>query len=137
MAKLTKKEKEEQYYQFLINLGRQYSKKNRENATKWEIKLSKLLSNLHVRFDTQVPHIHNKKKLYILDVVLTDYNIVLEVDSKQHHTSKEDVKNDKLRTRRLKKDGFYVVRLWNSQITLFTESDLERIIELAIEMLKK
>lgn len=138
MAKLTKEEKHERKYQFLVDLGKKLSKENREKAGKWELIIFKLLSDLHINFQFQLPHIHRNKlqKLYILDFLLTDYNIVLEIDGKQFHSSKEDKKKDSQRTRHLKKDGFHVLRLWNSQVTLLDKNQLLQIIEMKVKSVK-
>lgn len=136
MAKLTKKEKEENKYQFLVNLGKQYSKKLRENQTPWETKIYKILKDLHYNFKFQVPYIFQRKKLYILDFWLVDFNIVLEIDGKSTHGSKEQIKADNQRSRHLKKDGFHIVRLWNSQVSRYTEKEIKEVIDNKLKMLK-
>lgn len=117
---------------FLENLGKEYSKKNRKNATIWESSLFKSLSELHYKFKFQVPYIVNKTKnpqLFIFDFLLTDYNIILEVDSIKHHTKSKDVKNDNKRSRLLKKEGFHILRLFNKQISSFSKEIIDQIIK--------
>lgn len=130
----TKKEQIEDKIIFLKNLGKEYSKKNRNNANKWESSLFNTLSELHYKFKFQVPYIVNKTKnpqLFILDFLLTDYNIILEADGKQHYT-KENIKKDNKRSKFLKKEGFHILRLSNKQISSFTRSDIDQIIKTKI-----
>ena len=130
----TKKEQIEDKIIFLENLGKEYSKKNRNNATKWESSLFNTLSELHYIFKFQVPYIVNKTKnpqLFILDFLLTDYNIILEADGKQHYT-KENLKKDNKRSKLLKKEGFHILRLSNKQISSFTRNDIDQIIKTRI-----
>jgi len=134
----TKKEQLLDKIIFLENLGKEYSKKNRNNATKWESSLFNTLSELHYKFKFQVPYIVNKLKnpqLFILDFLLTDYNIILEVDSIKHHTSSKDVKNDNKRTRFLRKEGFHIIRLFNRQINTLTKDQINQIIQTRISLL--
>lgn len=131
----TKKEQIEDKIIFLENLGKTYSKRNKNNATKWESSLFNTLSELHYKFKFQVPYIVNKTKnpqLFILDFLLTDYNIILEADGKTTHSSKEQIRQDNKRTRLLKKEGFHVLRLWNKQISTFSKEVIDQIIKTII-----
>jgi len=134
MPKLTKKEKEDNKYLFLVELGKKYSKENKE--TEWEAKLNKTLRELGIKFQTQVPHIYQRKKLYVLDFLLNDYQIVIEADGKQWHSSKQQIRKDNLRTKHLRADGFHIIRLWNSQITRYTNQEIKEIIDNKLKMLK-
>lgn len=132
--KKTKKEQIEDKIIFLENLGKDYSKKNRNNATKWESSLFNTLSELHYKFKFQVPYIVNKTKnpqLFILDFLLLDYNIILEADGKQHFT-KENIKKDNKRSKFLKKEGFHIIRLSNRQISTFSKEVIDQIIKIRI-----
>jgi len=132
--KKTKKEQIEDKIIFLENLGKDYSKKNRNTATFWESSLFNTLSELHYKFKFQVPYIVNKTKnpqLFILDFLLLEYNIILEADGKQHYT-KENLKKDNKRSKFLKKEGFHIIRLSNRQISSFTRSDIDQIIKTKI-----
>lgn len=136
--KKTKKELLQDKLLFLENLGKTYSKRLKNNATTWESTLFNTLSDLHYKFKFQVPHIVNKDKnpqLFILDFLLTDYNIIIEVDSIKHHTSSKDVKNDNKRTRFLRKEGFHIIRLFNRQINTLTKDQINQIIQTRISLL--
>jgi len=136
--KKTKKELLQDKLLFLENLGKTYSKRLKNNATAWESTLFNTLSDLHYKFKFQVPHIVNKDKnpqLFILDFLLTDYNIIIEVDSIKHHTSSKDVKNDNKRTRFLRKEGFHIIRLFNRQINTLTKDQINQIIQTRISLL--
>ena len=102
MKKLSKQEKLNKKIEFLENLGKQYSKKLIKNKTVWESDLCNKLSDLHYKFIFQKWVIVNKTKnpqLFILDFVLTDYNLIIECDGVSTHTSKQQIKNDNKRTR--------------------------------------
>lgn len=113
-----------------------HSKRMINNPTKWELQIRKTLSDLHYNFKAQVPYITKKLKGYIIDFLLTDYNIILEIDGKSTHSSKTQIKKDNKRTRDLKREGFAIIRLWNSQVTRFTPQDIDDIIQNKINMLK-
>lgn len=108
----------------------------RKYPTKWELILRKALSDLHYKFNTQVSVICREKYGYILDFLLTDYNLVIEADSKKYHTSKEDVKKDNQRSRRLKKEGYYILRLTNKQIAVYPKETIDQIIKQKISLIK-
>mgnify|MGYP003440406850 FL=1 len=113
-----------------------HSKRMINNPTKWELQIRKTLSDLHYNFKTQVPYITKKLKGYIIDFLLTDYNIIIEIDGKSTHSSKAQVKKDNKRANDLKKEGFAIIRLWNSQVTRYSPQDIDDIIQNKINMLK-
>jgi len=131
-VKQTKKEKIESKIKFLEQLGDKYSKQLRKNATKWELSLYNILKELHYKFIFQHPIVVNNTKnpqLFILDFLLTDYNLIIEVNSIQYHTSKADVKNDNKRAKLLKKEGFTILTLFNKQISTFSKEAIGKIIQ--------
>lgn len=135
--KKTKKERISEKVVFLENLGRQYAKKHKNSPTKWESLFFKYLSDLHYPFKTQIPVIVNKTKspqLYILDFVLTEHNLIIEIDGKQHFT-KENLKKDNRRTKLLKQQGYSMLRFSNRQVSTFTKEQIKDIIESKISML--
>lgn len=137
MAKRTKKTKQskEQLVEFLQQKGKEFSKELRNNATQWELKFKSILEELGYKFNFQVPVICNKKHLYILDFLLTDYQIFIELDGSQHFT-KEGKKKDNLRTKRLRKEGYEPLRFPNKQIDNLTSNQIRTIIETKISLLK-
>lgn len=131
------KTKGEVLYEYLVKKGQEFSRHLREHSTTWEKSLYKTLKDLHYKFEFQVPVICNKKKLYIADFLLLDYSLIIEVDGVSCHSSKEDQKADNLRTKRLKKEGYNVIRLWNSQVSRFTKEQIKQIIETKIALLSE
>ncbi len=116
---------------FLKEKAKELSK----NKTKWETSLYTTLKDLHYKFKFQVPVICAEKHGFILDFLLTDYNLIIEVDGKAFHTSPQQRKKDNLRTRRLKKEGFHLIRLMNSQISKYSAQDIDNIIKSKIMLI--
>jgi very-short-patch-repair endonuclease len=129
--KKTKKQQIQDKIIFLQDLGLQYAKDLNKNKTKWEIILYNILKEAGYNFDFQRPVVVNKLKspqLFILDFVLIPFNLIIEVDSKQHHSSSKDVKSDNRRTKLLKQEGYNVLRFWNNQLTNYTKNQILDII---------
>lgn len=95
------------------------------------------MDQLGIKYEFQVPIVTLKSalKLYILDFLLIDFNIFCELDGKQHNTS-EGKKYDLIRTRKLKKEGYEPLRFSNRQIHTFTLEQINKCINLKIDMLK-
>ena len=129
--KKTKKQQIQDKILFLENLGLQYAKDLNKNKTKWEIILYSILKEAGYNFDFQRPVVVNRLKspqLFILDFVLIPFNLIIEVDSKQHHSSSKDVKSDNRRTKLLKQEGYTVLRFWNRQLDNYTKDQILDII---------
>lgn len=129
--KKTKKQQVQDKILFLENLGLQYAKDLNKNRTKWEIILYSILKEANYNFDFQLPVVVNRLKspqLFILDFVLIPFNLIIEVDSKQHHSSSKDVKSDNRRTKLLKQEGYTVLRFWNRQLDNYTKDQILDII---------
>lgn len=116
---------------FLKEKAKELSK----NKTKWETSLYTTLKDLHYKFKFQVPVICAEKHGFILDFLLIDYNLIIEVDGKAFHNSPQQRKKDNLRTRRLKKEGFHLIRLMNSQISKYSSQDIDNIIKSKIMLI--
>ena len=131
------KTKGEILYEYLVKKGEEFSKHLRENSTIWEKSLYRTLKDLHYKFEFQVPVIvpvGKSFRLYIVDFLLTDFNIFIEADGKFHHT-KENQKKDNLRTKHLSKIGYIPLRLTNSQISVYTKEQINDIIQTKLKML--
>lgn len=131
------KTKGEVLYEYLVKKGQEFSKHLREHSTPWEKSLYKTLKDLHYKFEFQVPVIvpvGKSFRLYIVDFLLTDFNIFIEADGKFHHT-KENQKKDNLRTKHLSKIGYIPLRLTNSQISVYTKEQINDIIQTKLKML--
>jgi very-short-patch-repair endonuclease len=135
MAKKKRKTKEESIQTLKQFLDRM-AKKLRARRTQWEQSLYVTLKDLGYKFEFQKPVVCRGKYGYILDFVLTDYNIVIEADGVSTHGSKEQQKKDGVRTRRLKKEGYSLIRLWNRQISTYSKEQINDIIQTKIELLK-
>jgi very-short-patch-repair endonuclease len=131
MKKKTKKQLLQEKIEFLEALGIQYAKDLNKNKTKWEISLMNTLKELNYPFQFQVPIVVNKLKapqLFILDFVLSPFNLVIEVDGKSTHGSKSQIKSDNRRTKLLRAEGYEILRFWNSQLTNYTKNQILDII---------
>lgn len=140
MKKKKSKISPERLYAFLEEKGIEFSASLKKNATEWEKIVYKKLINLNVSFIFQHPVIVKNGKsysLFILDFLIPECNLVVEIDSIKHHTSKEDVKKDNKKTRLLNKAGYHVIRLQNNQITHFSESEFNILIKDTIKLLTK
>lgn len=130
------KTKGEATYEWLVAKGKEFAADLKSKSTKYENMLFKTLKELGYKFEFQYPIICNLKKLYIADFVLTDYNLIIEVDGVSCHSSKEDRKADNQRTKKLRGEGYAVIRLWNKQVETFTKPQIDQIIKLKIDLLK-
>lgn len=131
MKKKTKKQLLQEKIEFLETLGIQYAKDLNKNKTKWEIILYNILKEAGYNFDFQRPVVVNKLKspqLFILDFVLIPFNLIIEVDGKQHHSSSKDVKSDNRRTKLLRAEGYQILRFWNRQLDNYTKNQILDII---------
>ena len=109
----------------------------RLKPTKWELTLKTHLEHLGYRFKNQFPIICKKKYGYIMDFVLLDYNIFIECNSvKYHYSSKEQIKKDNIRSKRIQKEGYFPIVLTNKQIDNLTSNQIRIIIETKISLLK-
>lgn len=134
----TKKKNSEEVVKFLEEKGKEFSKELKNKATKWELMFKDILKELGYNFKFQVPIIVNKLKkpqLYILDFLLTDYQIFIELDGAQHFT-KQGLKSDNQRTKKLRKEGYEPIRFANKQIEAFTKDQIDSIIKTKISLLK-
>jgi very-short-patch-repair endonuclease len=134
-----KKKKQSASVEFLEEVGKNFSKKLTKEITKWEKVVYDYLVEFGYNFKFQHPIVLELKKgnkLYILDFLLVDYNLVIEIDGYKYHSTKEQVKSDNIRTKNLKKFGYHVFRIWNSQITNFKKEDIKKIIDQRIEIVK-
>lgn len=119
----------------LLQLGRKFSKELKEKATRWELTIKQYLEELGYDFTFQYYTVA-VDKLFILDFYFPEYKLGLEIDSKSTHGSKEQIKADNERTKKLKKLGISIIRLWNSQVDRFTKDQINDIIQTKLKMLK-
>ncbi len=61
---------------------------------------------------------------YILDFVCLENSLVIEVDGGQHQ---EQTEYDEVRTQRLQKAGFHVLRFWNNDVLREIEAVKEKV----------
>lgn len=106
-----------------------FGRKLRKNLTVWESKLWRHLEdkNLGVRFKRQV-YIGG----YLVDFCCPARKLVIEIDGGYHKTlTGKD--NDQLKNTFLKREGYKVLRFWNSEI----DKDINSVLERIIRMLKQ
>jgi very-short-patch-repair endonuclease len=65
---------------------------------------------------------------YIVDFVSLEEKIIIEVDGGQHN-EEASIKKDDLRTNTLEKEGYQVLRFWNSDVTDNLDGVLNKIKE--------
>lgn len=128
------KTKSQVTYEWLVAKGQEFAKDLRKKATPHEKSFYKTLKDLHYKFEFQVPVICNKKYLYIVDFLLTDYQIFIELDGSQHNTP-EGRKKDNLRTKRLRKEGYEPLKLTNRQVAIYTKEQIKNIINTKIMLI--
>jgi very-short-patch-repair endonuclease len=99
-------------YQDGKTVVKNYANKMRENPTKSEDSLSKILEKNGIKYQQRVV-IDCKVKKYIADFVVGKK--VIEVDGKSHHKPKAE-KYDAIRTNRLENLGYVVLRINNQDV---------------------
>ena len=85
-----------------------------------EILMQDILIKRGYSFTTQEKISH-----YYPDILLTDYNIIVECDGEYWHGSDEMLKRDEMRDKILNKEGYIVVRFWGKEI----KNDIEACIQ--------
>lgn len=118
----------------LLGVGRKYAADLREKATHWELVMKDMLMELSYDFTFQYP-IVAIDKLFILDFYLPQYKLCIEIDGFSTHGSKEQRKADSERSKKLKKKGIHVLRLWNSQVEKFSLLQIDQIIKTKISLI--
>ena len=101
----------------------------RQNGTDAERRLWRYLRNRHLngwKFRRQVPI-----GPFVADFMCKDTRLIVEIDGGQHAT---DMARDAERTAHLGQLGYSVIRFWNRDVLLSTESVLETIL---VELTKR
>ena len=107
----------------------EFAKGMRRQPTKAEKLLWYRLRNRqigNVKFRRQEP-----TGSHIVDFVAMELRLVIELDGGQHALA---VAADKARTRTLEKDGYRVIRFWNSEVLQNLDGVLQRIYEVVVAM---
>ena len=65
---------------------------------------------------------------YIVDFVSLERQLIIEIDGGQHNQQPE-IEKDEVRTKRLEKKGFKVIRFWNTDVLLNIEGVAIRILD--------
>lgn len=120
----------------LMNFLKFHAKRMTKSPTPWELKFRNTLKDLHYNFKTQVPHITPKKKGYIIDFLLTDYNLIIEIDGASIHNTKEGKRKDISRAKDLMKEGFSILRLYNKQVSTFSKELVQQIIQQKLKLME-
>jgi very-short-patch-repair endonuclease len=119
--KLNKFEKNQLYIRLgrsnkVVEIANKFRKNLLENETNTEVEFKYILSKLKIRYEFQ-KIIYTSNKFYIVDFYLPKYNSVIELDGKHHYTD-EGIKEDKIRTKALKRIGITeLYRLENSEVS--------------------
>ena len=98
----------------------------RNNATKHERKLWRILSRLRPKFTRQLPI-----GPYYADFACRQAKLIVELDGSQH----ADSKRDETRDRFLEHDGWTILRIWNNQLDDNLEGVFQAVVSRAAECL--
>ncbi len=131
--KKKKRTKKQATVDTLKRYGQIFSKRLIKNITSWEQKYKNFLDVNGYSYIFQHPIICGEKKLYILDFYFPELNVAIEIDGFKYHSSKEAIKSDNLRTRRLKKEGIIVRRLTNRQVDTLGDKMLLQITKIFLQ----
>lgn len=82
--------------------------KLKKNPTLTELRVMTILDSIGIKYE-----FNYLIKRYIVDFYLPDKKIIIELDGSQHKTSKQ---KDLLRDSWFWRNGFKVIRLWNSEV---------------------
>ena len=96
----------------------------RQSWTDAELRLWQLLRNRSIgkhKFRRQHP-----VGPYVVDFICLEQKLVIEVDGSQHT---DRVKQDKKRTAYLEAQGFRVIRFWDNDVLMQTESVMQAIFD--------
>ena len=100
------------YDKFLYEMA----EKMRKNPTRGEAAFLAWCKQKGLAPRTQYIHKVSENKGYILDFYWPHRNIAVEIDGCVHKTE-QHILQDKQRDNDLAKDGIYVIRLWNKDVT--------------------
>ena len=112
---------EDKYKDVVMSL-KELAKNLRKNSTDAESKLWQYLRKRQIggyKFRMQLVI-----EPYIVDLVCLEKKLIIELDGGQHLLQKNE---DKLREEYLKKKGYSILRFWNDDVLLKTESVTEAI----------
>lgn len=109
--KPTKKEKDKDAFQAVIN---DYRQKLVKNITPSEKRVFTYLKKHMINFKFQHPIIVSKHQFYFMGFYLPDKRIAVELDGKQHYEEENKLK-DQYRTRNIELKGIKVIRFDNSE----------------------
>ena len=91
----------------------------RNNATRHERKLWRMLSRLRPKFTRQLPI-----GPYYADFACRQARLIVELDGSQHAECERDQKRDDF----LKQEGWAVLRIWNNQLDENSEGVFEAVV---------
>lgn len=100
---------------WLLNLAINKSIEQINLNNKWENIFIKLLNYNLIEYKYQYPIILTDKNYAVVDFYLPNYNLIIEIDG-YHHFTKKGIIRDKIRTKRLLKLGYIIIRYTNSEV---------------------
>lgn len=128
MPKSIKKFSPNNKLNWLIGFGDRMSKKLIKTATPPELKLKIILDNLKFEYNFQKPIIVRDKYLYIMDFYFPKLNLCIELQSIKWHTTKEQIKKDSIKKRRIKSEGIQMLYIWAKQVDSFDIQNLNQLL---------
>jgi len=92
-----------------------------------ELIMQKELEKRNYNFETQVNILQ-----YRPDILLTDYNIIIECDGRYWHDNPESRERDKQRDIKIEKEGYKILRFWDDEIKKHINWCLKKIEDLIL-----
>jgi len=84
--------------------------------------MQKELKKRNYNFETQF-----KILTYSTDILLTDYNIIIECDGRYWHDNPKSQERDKQRDIKIEKEGYKILRFWDDEIKKNIKKCMEKI----------
>ena len=106
-------------------LLKDFAKQNRKNATLAESRLWEQIRNKNLGVEFRRQHIIAD---FIADFVCLDRMLIIEIDG-GYHSERKQIEDDEIRTERLNRLGFQVIRFTNEKVLFDIEYVLQEILK--------
>ena len=106
-------------------LLKDFAKQNRKNATLAESRLWEQIRNKNLGVEFRRQHIIAD---FIADFVCLDRMLIIEIDG-GYHSERKQIEDDEIRTERLNRLGFQIIRFTNEKVLFDIEYVLQEILK--------
>ena len=106
-------------------LLKDFAKQNRKNATLAESRLWEQIRNKNLGVEFRRQHIIAD---FIADFVCLDRMLIIEIDG-GYHSERKQIEDDEIRTERLNRLGFQIIRFTNEKVLFDIECVLQEILK--------